>query len=157
MATLQQIAQTKSHHQAYQQDTEITILTQDNTIGPHLGITIKIGTITVTIETGIGLAGQDPIHTVIATGVPVKVPHKEVILGPITNPHATAYHATETQVHITTNETPHTEGPHLTEVFPGIAVGLLQDAHTTHHSQIKYSRWLANVSNRDNSTTSKNY
>ena len=28
-----------------------------------------IGTITVTIKTGIGLAGQDPIHAVIDTGV----------------------------------------------------------------------------------------
>ena len=27
---------------------------------------------------------------------------------------------------------------------------LLQDTHTTHYSQIKYSRWLSNVSNRDN-------
>ena len=87
MATLQQIAQTKSHHQAYQQDTEITILTQDNVIDPHLGITIEIGTITVTIETGIGLAGPDPIHTVIDTGVTVAMTHKEVILGPITMTH----------------------------------------------------------------------
>ena len=31
--------------------------------------------------------------------------------------------------------------------------GLLQDTHTTHHSQIKYSRWLSNVSNRNNSAT----
>ena len=67
MAKLQQISQIKSHHQAYQQDTEITILTQDNVIGPHLRITIAIGTITVTIETGIGLAGPDPIHTAIDT------------------------------------------------------------------------------------------
>ena len=83
IVTLQQIAQTKSHHQAYQQDTEITILTQDDMIDPHLRITIKIGTITVTIETGICLAGPDPIHAVIATGVPVEMPHEEVILGPI--------------------------------------------------------------------------
>ena len=67
MAMLQQIVQTKSHHQAYQQDTEITILTQDNVIHPHLRITIEIDTITVTIKTGIGLAGPDPFHAVIDT------------------------------------------------------------------------------------------
>ena len=47
MAMLQQTAQTKSHHQAYQLDTKIPTLTQDNVIDPHLGITIKVGTITM--------------------------------------------------------------------------------------------------------------
>ena len=61
MAMLQWIAQTKFHHQAYQQDTEITILTQEDVIDPHLKITIIIGTIPMTIKTGIGLAGPDPI------------------------------------------------------------------------------------------------
>ena len=50
----QQIAQTKSHHQTHQQNTEVTILTQDDVIDPYLGITIEIGTINVTVETGIG-------------------------------------------------------------------------------------------------------
>ena len=36
MAMLQQIAQTKYHHQAYQQDTAITILTQDDVIDPRV-------------------------------------------------------------------------------------------------------------------------
>ena len=67
MSMLQQIAQTKCHCQAYQQDTEIPTLTQDNVIDPHLQITTEIGTITMTIETGIGLAGLDPIHTVTMT------------------------------------------------------------------------------------------
>ena len=57
MATSQQIAQTKSHHQVHQQGTEITVLTQDDATDPHLTITIKIGIITVTIRTDIGLAG----------------------------------------------------------------------------------------------------
>ena len=47
----------KSHHQAYQQDTEIPTLTEDDMIDPHLRITIEIGTIIMTIKTGIGLAG----------------------------------------------------------------------------------------------------
>ena len=144
MATLQQIAQTKSHHQAYQQDTEITILTQDDIIDPHLLITIEIGTITMTIETGIGLAGQDPIHTVIATGVPVKVPQEEVILGPITDPHATAHHATEGQAHTATDETPHTADPHHADVFPGITVDPDHVHHTnttTQHQQDLVVSW----------------
>ena len=50
MAMLQQIAQTKSNHQVHQQGTDITLLTQDDVIGPHLTITIKIGIIAVIIE-----------------------------------------------------------------------------------------------------------
>ena len=95
MARFQEIAQTKSHHQVYQQDTEITVLTQDDVIGPHLRIAIAIGTITMTIKTGIGLAG-----------VTVAVTHKEVALGPITDPNAIAYHITEAQAHTAINETP---------------------------------------------------
>ena len=53
---LQQIAQTKFHHQVHQQGTEITVPTQDNMIDPHLAITIEIGTITMIIGTDIGLA-----------------------------------------------------------------------------------------------------
>ena len=130
MAMLQQIAQTKSHHQVHWQDTEVTVLTQDDAIVPNLTITIDIGTITMIIETNMGLAGQDPISTVIATWVTVKVTHEGVILGPITNPHTTAHHATETLVHTTTDETPHTEDLHHTEVLPGIAV----DPDHVHHT-----------------------
>ena len=130
MAMSQHIAQTKSHHQASQQDTEITILTQDNVIDPHLGITIVIGTITMTIETGIGLAGQDPIHAVIDTGVTVTVTHEEVALGPITNPHITAHHATEAPAHTATDDTPNTADPHHTKVFPEITV----DPDHVHHT-----------------------
>ena len=102
----------KSHHQVHEQGTEITVPTQDDVRDPHLAITIEIGTITMIIRTDIGLASQDPIPKVIATGVTVKVTHKGVIAGPITNPHTAAHHATETQVHTTTNETLHTEDPH---------------------------------------------
>ena len=64
--------------------------------------------------------------------------HAEVTPGHITDSHATAHHATETQVHIATNETPHTEGPHHTEVFPGIAIGpdlIHHTNRTTKHHQ----------------------
>ena len=130
MAMLQQNAQKKSHHQAYQQDTEITILIQGNMRDPHLGITITIGTITVTIKTGIGLAGPDPIHAAIDTGVTVAVTHKEVTLGPITNPHTAVHHVTEAQAHTITDETPNTADPHHAEVFPETAV----DPDHVHHT-----------------------
>ena len=130
MAMLQQIAKIKSFHQVYKQDTEITILTQEDVIGPHLGITIVIGTITMTIKTGIGLAGSDPIHAAIGTGVTVTVTHKEVTLGLITNPPTAVHHVTEAQAHTITNETPHTADPHHTEVVPETAV----DPDHIHHT-----------------------
>ena len=67
---------------------------------------------------------------VIATGVTVEATHKGVILGPTTDPHTTAHHATETQVHNTTDKTLQTEDLHHKEVFPGIAV----DPDLMHHT-----------------------
>ena len=122
MAMLQQIAQTKPHHQVHLQDTVIPVLTRDTVINPHLTTTIKIGTIAMIIGIDIDLAGQDPIPAVIDTGVTVEVINKGVAPGHITDPHTAAHHATETQVHITINETLRIEGPHHTKVFPEIAV-----------------------------------
>ena len=76
----------------------------------------------MTIEIGIDLSGQDPVHAVIDTGVTVAMTHKEVALGPITDPHATAHHVTEAQAHTATDETPYTADPHHTEAFPEITV-----------------------------------
>ena len=84
----------------------------------------------MTIETGIGLAGPDPIHAVIDTGVTVAMTHEEVILGPITDPHTAAHHVTEAQAHTATDETAHTAHPHHAEVFPEIAV----DPDHVHHT-----------------------
>ena len=58
--------------------------------------------------------------------------NEKVTPGHTTKPHATAHHATETQVHTTTDETSHTDDPHHTEVFPGIAV----DPDLTHHTNM---------------------
>ena len=99
-------------------------------IDPHLTITIIIGTIAMIIMTDIGLTDRDPTPAIIDTGVTVTVTHKEVTPGHITNPHAAVHHATKTQVHLTTIETPHTEDFHHTEVFPGIAV----DPDLAHHT-----------------------
>ena len=138
MPMLQQIAPIKFCHQAYQQDTEITILTQDGMIDLHLKISITIGTITMTIKTGTGLAGPDTIPITPDLGVTVTVTLKEVALDPITNPHATPHHATEAQAHIVTNETPHTADPHHAEVSPETTVDLDCIHHTnttTRHQQ----------------------
>ena len=138
MAMSQWIAKTKFHHQTYQQDTEITILTQEDIIDPHLEITIMIGTITMTIHTGIGLAGPNFIPTATNTGVTVAVTQEEVTLDPITDLHATVHHATEAQAHTITDKTPHTADPHHTEVFPEMAVDLDCIHHTntiTKHQQ----------------------
>ena len=138
MATLHQTAQTKSNHQAYQQDAEIRSLTEDNVIDSHLGVIIKQGTITMTIKTGIGLVGPDLTHTVIDTGVTVMMTHAEVILGPITNPCAAANHVTEVPAHTATDKMPHTADLHHAEVFPEIVV-VADHAHhtniTTKHQQ----------------------
>ena len=138
MAMLQQVSQTKFCHQAYQQDTEMTILTQEDMIGPHLGITIMIGTISMTIETSIGLANPDPIDIAIDTGVTVTVTHEEVTLDSITDQHTTVHHVTETQVHTITNKTPHTADPHHAEVSPETMVDPDHIHHTnttTRHQQ----------------------
>ena len=94
-------------------------------------MTIKIGTIAMIIETDIDLAGQDPIPTVIDTGVTVKVIHEGVAPGHITDPCTAAHHAIETQVHITIDKTLHIEDLHHTEVLPEIAV----DPDHVHHTE----------------------
>ena len=107
--------------------TGITVLTQDNAIDPHLTIIIMIGTIAMIIETDID---QDPSPAIIDTGVTVAMTHEEVVLGPITDPQASAHHTTEAQAHTATDETPHTADPNHAEVSPGIAV----DPDHIHHT-----------------------
>ena len=138
MAMSQWIAQTKFCHQAYQQDTGITILTQEDVIDPHLKIAIVIGTITMTIKTGTGLAGPNPVPAATDTEMTVTVTHEEVTLDPITDPHTAVHHATEAQAHTVANETPHTADHHHAEVFSETAVDLDHIHHTnttTKHQQ----------------------
>ena len=127
----QQIAQTKSHHQACLQDKEIPILTQDAVIDPPLAMTIDTGTVAMTIETDIDSAGRGPTPAVIDTGVMVGVIQKGATPGHITDVHITVHHATETKAHIANDKTLHIEGPHHTEVFSGIAV----DPDHVHHTE----------------------
>ena len=57
MAMLQQIAQTKYHHQVHLQDKEIPILAQDAMIEPPLAMTIETGTVAMIVEIDINLTG----------------------------------------------------------------------------------------------------
>ena len=122
MAMLQQIAPTKFCHQVYQHDRETT--TPEYVIDPHLRITIVIGITTMTIEIGTGSADLDPVPIIPDKGITVAVTLPEVAQDPITNPHATAHHATEVQAHTITDKTPHTADPHHAEVSPEITVDL---------------------------------
>ena len=65
----------------------------------HLGIPIAIDTITMTIKTGIDLAGSDPIHTAIDTEVTVTVTHEEVTLG-LSPTHLSQYITSQKLKHI---------------------------------------------------------
>ena len=100
-------------------------------IDPHLTLTIEIDTIAMIIDTGIDLAGQDPIPTIIDTGDTVEVIHEGVAPDHITDPYSTAHPTTGTQAHIVIDETLHIEDPHHTEVFPEITV----DPDHTHYTK----------------------
>ena len=66
------------------------------------------------------------------------MPHEEVTLDPITNPHFTAHHTTEAQAHIITDKTPHTADLCHAEVSPETTVDLDHIHHTnitTKHQQ----------------------
>ena len=89
MGMLQQIAPTKSHLQAHQQDAGTTTLV--GMIDQHLGVIITPGITTMTI--GIGTGSVD--LNLAPIGVTVAVTLTEVTLDPFTNPHAAAHHATE--------------------------------------------------------------
>ena len=92
----------------------------------------------MTIQTGIDLAGTDPVHAAIDTGVTVTVTHEEVVLGPITNPHATVHPITEDQAHTIINETPHTTDLYHVEVFTESAVDPDHVYHT--HTTTKHQQ-----------------
>ena len=122
----QKIALIKFHHQAYQQDSETA---PEDMIDPHLGITITKGITTMTIEIGTGSADLNPIPIFPDIGVTVAVTLTELTLDPITDPHATADHATEAQAHTITDETLHTADPH----HAGVSLETTVDLDHTHH------------------------
>ena len=117
MAMLQQIAQTKSHHQVHLQDKETHILTQDAVIDLPPTMTIEAGTVPMTIMIDIDLTGQDPIPIVIDTGVTVRVLPKGATPDHTIDIYITAHYTTETQGHTAIDEILHIEDLHHTEVF----------------------------------------
>ena len=120
MAMSQQIAPTKFHLQAYQQDAGTITLV--DVIDQHLRVTITPGITTMTIEIGTGSADLNLAPIILDIGVTVAVPLTEVTLGPFTTPHTAAHHATEAQAHTATAETHHTTDPHHTGVSPEMTV-----------------------------------
>ena len=104
MSMLQQTAPTRFHPQAYQHNAETITLV--DVIDPHLGVTIIIGTTTMTIA--------------------------EVTLDLFTDPHVAAHHATGGQAHTITVEMHHTTDPHHAGISLEITVapGHAQPANT---------------------------
>ena len=93
MGMLQQIALTKFHPQAHQQDAGTTTLV--DVVDQHLRVIITPGIITVTIGIDTASADLDLAPIILDMGVTVAVTLTEVTLDPFTDPHATAHHATE--------------------------------------------------------------
>ena len=122
MDMLQQIALTKSHLQACQQDTGTTTLI--GMTDQHLGVITTPGITTMTIGIGIDSVDLNPTHITLDIGVTVTVILAEVTLDPFTGPHIIAYCATEAQAHTTTAKTHHTTDPHHAEISPEMTVDL---------------------------------
>ena len=94
MATSQQIAPTKSHLQAHQQDAGTTTLV--DVIDQHLQAIITPSITTMTIGLGTGSADLNLTPIILDIGVvTVTVTLAEVTLDPFTEPHTTAHHAKE--------------------------------------------------------------
>ena len=87
----QQIALTKSHLQAHQQDGGTTPLV--GMTDQHLRVIITPGITTMTM--GIGTVDLDPTHITLDIGVTVTVILTEVTLAPFTSPHIIAHCTTE--------------------------------------------------------------
>ena len=119
MATSQQIAQTKFHLQAYQQDAGTTLV---DMIDQHLRVIMTSGITSMSIGIGIGSANLDLAPVILDIGVIVTVTLAEVTLDPFTDPHTAAHHATKARAHTATAKTHHTADPHHAGVSPEMTV-----------------------------------
>ena len=120
MDTLQQIALTKCHLQAHQQDAGTTPLV--GMTGQHLGIIATPSIPTLTIGTGTDPVDLDLAHITLDIGVTVTVTPAKVILDHFTGPHTIALCATGAQAHTATVKTHHITDPHHTEISPKMTV-----------------------------------
>ena len=116
MDTLQQIALTKYHLQAHQQDARTTPLV--GMTDQCLEIITTPGIPTMTI--GRGSDSVDLTHITLDIGVTVTVTPTEVVLDHFTGPHAIAHCTTGAPVHTTTAETHHISDPHHAGISPKI-------------------------------------
>ena len=108
--TSQQIALTKYHIQAHQQDAGTTPLV--GVTDQHLRIIATPGITIMTIGTGTDSVALNLTHITLDIGVTVAVTLTEVILDHFTSPHAITLHATGAPAHTTTAETHHIADPH---------------------------------------------
>ena len=118
--TLQQIALTKSHLWAHQQDAGTTPLV--GVTDQCLGVIITPCITTVTIGIGTDSVDLNPTHITLDIGVTVTMILTEVTLDPFTSPCIIAHHATEAQAHTATAQTHHTADPHHAEISPEMTV-----------------------------------
>ena len=123
--TLQQIALTKYHLQAHQQDSD-----------QHLGIIATPGIPTGATETGTDSVNLDLTHITLNTGVTVAVILK-AILDHFISPHTVALHATRAPTHTTTAETHHITDPPHAGTSPKMTVDPEHINPTRHHDKPK--------------------
>ena len=116
MDTLQQIALTKYHIQAHQQDAGTTPLV--GMTDQHLSIIATPGVTTMTIGTGTDSVNLDLTHIALDIGVTVTVTLAELILDHFTGPLC----ATGPPAHTTTTETHHITDPHHAGISPKMTV-----------------------------------
>ena len=122
MDMLQQIALTKYHLQAHQQDAGTTPLV--GMTDQHLRIINTPGVTTVALGTGTDSVDLDLTHITLDIGVTVAVTLAEVILDHFTGPHTIAHHTTRVPAHTATAKTHHIADPHYTGISPEMTVDL---------------------------------
>ena len=120
MGTSQQIALTKSHLQAHQQDAGTKTLV--GMIGQLFRVITTPGITTVTIGIGTDSVDLNLTPIILDIGVTVAMILAEVTLDPFTSPHAIAHCATEALAHTATAKTYHTTDPHHAEISPEMTV-----------------------------------
>ena len=122
MDTLQQIALTKYHLHAHQQDAGTTPLV--GMTDQHLRVITTPDITTMTIGIGTDSVDLNPPHITPDIGVTVAVILTEVALDPFTSPHIVVHCTTEAQAHTATAKTHHTTDLHHAEISPEMTADL---------------------------------
>ena len=122
MDTLQQIALTKSHLQAHQQDAGTTPIV--GMTDQHLRVITTPGITTMTIEIGTDSVDLNFANITLDIGVTAAVILTKVTLNSFTSLCIVAHCTTEAQAHTATAKTHHTTDPHHAEISPEMTVDL---------------------------------